>query len=229
MLSHELLYKRLGFTFSNPGHLECALTHRSANKSHNERLEFLGDSILNFLMSVELYQRFPEADEGDLSRLRAQLVKGETLGKLAIELKLGDFLRLGEGELKSGGFRRESILADTVEAIIGAIYLDAGIEATKAFILRIYATALAQSRLDDNLKDPKTRLQELMQGRGLNLPVYEVTETFGQAHNQTFKVTCTVALLNNAVEAIGNSRRKAEQMAAERALELIKEQVSHGK
>lgn len=229
MSSHDVLYKRLGYTFADPGQLECALTHRSANKSHNERLEFLGDSILNFLISVELYQSFPTADEGDLSRLRAQLVKGETLGKLAVELKLGEFLRLGEGELKSGGFRRESILADTVEAIIGAIYLDAGIEATKAFILRIYATALAQSCLDDNLKDPKTRLQELMQSRGLRLPLYEVTETVGQAHNQTFKVTCSIVLLTKPVEATGNSRRKAEQMAAERTLELLKEQATDGK
>jgi ribonuclease-3 len=229
MPPRELLYQRLGYTFFDPAHLECALTHRSANKSHNERLEFLGDSVLNFLMSVELYHRFPEADEGDLSRLRAQLVKGETLGKLALELKLGEFLRLGEGELKSGGFRRESILADTVEAIIGAIYLDAGIEATKAFILRIYATALAQTCLSDNLKDPKTRLQELMQAQGLNLPNYAVIETLGQAHNQIFKVACTVTVLTEPVMASGNSRRKAEQMAAAQALELIKGQAIHGK
>ena len=225
----DVLHKRLGHVFTDPDLLECALTHRSSNKSNNERLEFLGDSILNFVMSVELFQRFPEANEGDLSRLRAQLVKGETLGKLALELKLGEFLLLGEGELKSGGFRRESILADAVEAIIGAIFLDAGIETTQSFILRLYTHILVQSRIDDSLKDPKTRLQELMQARGLGLPLYEVTETFGQAHNQTFKVTCTVALLDESINAIGTSRRKAEQMAAERALALIKEQASHAK
>ena len=221
MSDYHQLGARLGYTFHNPAFLETALTHRSADKNHYERMEFLGDAVLNFVISSELYQLFPQASEGELSRLRAHLVKGESLSKIAGELALGEFLRLGSGELKSGGFRRKSILADALEAIIGAIYLDAGFDAARQFITRTFSDDMARVGEVKQLKDPKTRLQEYMQARALALPVYEVVKTTGQTHNQTFEVTCTVNLLDKPVCGRGSSRRQAEQAAAEQALELL--------
>lgn len=221
MSNYDLLGARLGYSFKNPTFLETALTHRSADKNHYERMEFLGDAVLNFVISSELYHLFPQASEGELSRLRAHLVKGESLSKLAGELALGDFLRLGSGELKSGGFRRKSILADALEAIIGAIYLDAGLSAAQEFIVRVFADSIANVGAVKQLKDPKTRLQEYMQAKSLALPVYEVVKTTGQTHNQTFEVTCSVTLLDKPVYGRGSSRRKAEQAAAEQTLELL--------
>lgn len=217
----ESIQKRLGYQFQTPAFLETALTHRSANKSHYERMEFLGDAVLNLVISSQLYQVFPQASEGDLSRLRAHLVKGESLSTIAAELALGEFLRLGSGELKSGGYRRKSILADVMESIIGAIYLDAGYPAAQEFILRIFADKIAMVGEVKNLKDPKTRLQELLQARSLPLPEYDVVNTSGQAHNQHFEVSCRVSLLESPVIGSGSSRRKAEQAAAEQVLELI--------
>jgi ribonuclease-3 len=215
------LATRLGYQFHNSDFLETALTHRSANKNHYERMEFLGDAVLNLVISSELYCRDANASEGELSRLRAHLVKGESLSKIATELALGDFLRLGSGELKSGGYRRKSILADVLESIIGAIYLDAGFHAAQEFILRVFADRIERAGDLKELKDPKTRLQELLQAKALPLPSYEVVKTSGQAHNQVFEVSCTVSILDKAVYGNGSSRRKAEQAAAEKVLELI--------
>jgi len=215
------LSKRLAHSFNDIELLNVALTHRSANKNHYERMEFLGDAILNVVITVELYKRFPQASEGKLSRLRASLVKGDTLSKLAIKLELGDFLRLGSGELKSGGFRRNSILADVFESIIGAIYLDGGDELAREFVLEQFSELLAKIDITKNLKDPKTRLQELLQSRGCDLPNYVITETHGQAHNQTFDVSCQVSVTDKLTVGNGNSRRKAEQAAAEQMLEVL--------
>jgi len=217
----SILSKRLAYHFNDPEFLITALTHRSANKNHYERMEFLGDAILNITITDDLYHRFSNATEGDLSRLRASLVKGETLSELAKILDLGEFLRLGSGELKSGGFRRNSILADVFESIIGAIYLDGGNECSKKFILEQFGKRLTEADITKNLKDPKTRLQELLQGKGCDLPNYEIKTTHGQAHNQTFDVTCQVSLLSAPTEGTGNSRRKAEQAAAERMLIIL--------
>jgi ribonuclease-3 len=221
MNDHALLTARLNYTFSNPSYLEAALTHRSAGKNHYERMEFLGDAVLNLVISSELYRQFPKASEGELSRLRAHLVKGDSLSKIASELSLGEFLRLGSGELKSGGFRRKSILADVLESIIGAIYLDGGFAAAQEFILRTFTKKLEAVGDVKELKDPKTRLQEYLQAKSLPLPEYEVVKTTGQAHNQTFEVSCSVAILDEPVHGLGNSRRKAEQAAAQQVLEQI--------
>jgi len=217
----EALERTLGYTFSERPLLEMALTHRSVGRHNNERLEFLGDSILSLVISKELFTRFPEADEGRLSRLRAALVKGDTLAEIARGLELGSYLQLGSGELKSGGFRRESILADALEAIIGAIYLDAGIEAAERLILRLFAPRLEQARTLRTLKDPKTRLQEWLQARRLPLPDYTVVSTGGQAHAQTFTVACRVEGIADTVRGSGGSRRKAEQAAASAALKRL--------
>ncbi|MEJ2452490.1 MAG: ribonuclease III, partial [Gammaproteobacteria bacterium] len=199
------LESRLGYQFRDPEHLAIALTHRSAAKNHYERMEFLGDAVLNLVISAELYQRFPAASEGELSRLRAHLVKGESLSGLASELALGEHIRLGSGELKSGGFRRKSILADVLESIIGAIYLDAGIEAAREFILRQFETRIHNAQHVKELKDPKTRLQEYLQAKALELPSYEVVGTSGKAHNQTFEVSCRVSILETPVIGTGSS------------------------
>lgn len=211
----------LGYAFRNETLLRTALTHRSAAGAHNERLEFLGDAVLSFIVSAELYDRFPQMDEGNLSRLRSSLVKGETLAVIARRLDLGEYLELGSGELKSGGYRRESILADALEAIIGAVYLDGGVDGAKQLVLHLYGERLDQAAPISHLKDPKTRLQEFMQARGLPLPVYEVLWTSGDAHDQTFAVRCTVTGLAEPTEGIGASRRKAEQAAADAALALL--------
>lgn len=217
----DSLYRKLDYRFSDSALLQQALTHRSVGKLNNERLEFLGDSILSFVISSDLYHRFPTIDEGRLSRIRASLVKGETLAQLAMELSLGDHLHLGSGELKSGGFRRESILADALESIFGAVYLDADIATVERLILRLFASRLQKLNPDVALKDPKTRLQEYMQSQQQPLPVYEVVDVRGKAHNQHFTISCSVEILPKPVLAEGTSRRKAEQNAAAAVLSKL--------
>lgn len=215
------LEKALGHAFVQPELLHQALTHRSHSSLHNERLEFLGDSVLNCAIATLLYQRFGAIREGDLSRLRANLVRQETLADIAAELALGDYLRLGEGELKSGGFRRPSILADALEAIIGAIYLDAGFAVVQQTIERLYRSRIEQIDPCDAGKDAKTTLQELLQARRLPVPQYDLLATRGEAHAQEFEVSCTVAAIDLQVKGSGASRRGAEQQAAQAALEKI--------
>lgn len=221
--SLNTLQRKLGYTFTNIDFLQLALTHRSASGKHNERLEFLGDSILSFVIADALYHQFPKVDEGDMSRMRASLVRGNTLAELAREFELGEYLRLGPGELKSGGFRRESILSDTVEAIIGAVYLDTGLEAVRELILRWYQGRLEEIRPGDRQKDPKTRLQEYLQGRRLPLPVYQVIQVRGEAHDQEFTIHCSVEGMAQPVVGVGSSRRKAEQAAADLALKQLEQ------
>ncbi|MGF1741298.1 ribonuclease III [Vibrio profundum] len=215
------LETKLGYQFDNAELIHLALTHRSASGKHNERLEFLGDSILSFVIADELYHRFPKVNEGDMSRMRATLVRGNTLAELGREFQLGDYLKLGPGELKSGGFRRDSILADAVEAIIGAVYLDSDIEVARKIILSWYASRLDAIEPGVSQKDPKTRLQEFLQGRRKPLPVYTVTKIKGEAHNQEFTVSCEIAGAQQPIIGMGTSRRKAEQSAAEAALETL--------
>jgi|TARA_B110000211_G_C14093139_1_gene560664 ribonuclease-3 len=208
------LSQRIGYTFRDESLITLALTHRSKSGVNNERLEFLGDSILNFVIADALFEKFSNAKEGKLSRLRARMVKGVTLATIAKDFDLGEFLLLGSGELKSGGHRRESILADVVEAIIGAIYLDAGLEVARERILSWYQTRLDALSLEDPIKDPKTRLQEHQQGEHLGLPKYDVTDVHGPGNEQVFTVTCSIPQLNQDIKASGSSRRNAEQAAA---------------
>ena len=215
------LYKRLDYQFSQAKFLETALTHRSAGSPNNERLEYLGDSILNFIIADVLYRRFTNASEGKLSRLRANLVNGNTLAEIARTLHLGEFIKLGPGELKSGGFRRDSILAGTMEAIIGAVYLDGGFQAGHDLVLKIYQDLLAEISLDAAIKDAKTQLQEYLQSKKLSLPSYNVLSITGHDHAQMFSVECVIEELSAPVLGEGSSRRKAEQDAASKALELI--------
>lgn len=215
------LQRKLGYTFQQYDLLLQALTHRSANSKHNERLEFLGDSILSFVIANALYHRFPRIDEGDMSRMRATLVRGNTLAEIAREFELGECLRLGPGELKSGGFRRESILADTVEALIGGIFLDSDIQNIERLILNWYQTRLDEISPGDKQKDPKTRLQEFLQGRHLPLPTYLVVQVRGEAHDQEFTIHGMISGFNEPVMGTGSSRRKAEQAAAEQALKIL--------
>ncbi|WP_323836978.1 ribonuclease III [Photorhabdus africana] len=215
------LQRKLGYTFDQHDLLIQALTHRSASSKHNERLEFLGDSILSFVIANALYHRFPRVDEGDMSRMRATLVRGNTLAELAREFELGECLRLGPGELKSGGYRRESILADTVEALIGAIFLDSDIQSIERIILSWYETRLNEISPGDKQKDPKTRLQEYLQGHHLPLPSYLVVMVRGEAHDQEFTIHCQVSGIEQPVKGTGSSRRKAEQAAAEQALKQL--------
>ena len=215
------LERALGHRFTDPAHAARALTHRSFGAPHNERLEFLGDSLLNCTVATLLYERFPHLPEGDLSRLRAQLVKQASLFEAAQRLGLGELLRLGEGELKSGGFRRPSILADALEAVLGAVYLDAGFEAARKAVEALLAPALEEAGRNPVDKDPKTALQEDLQGRKLPLPRYTVMGVDGEAHDQTFTVECRVDELSIAVRGSGPSRRAAEQDAAARALAQI--------
>lgn len=221
MASLDSLQARLGYRFRHPELLQQALTHRSHNAQHNERLEFLGDSVVNFVVASMLFQRFTTIDEGDLSRLRASLVKQSTLADLATALGLPDHLRLGEGELKSGGFRRPSILADALEAIFGAVYLDAGFDAAHDVIRAQYQALIEPINPRTLGKDAKTLLQEVLQARKIDLPVYTVVATHGAAHSQLFEVSCTVKVLDICVKAAGSSRRAAEQEAAKQALDLI--------
>ena len=211
------LQRKLGYGFAQSNLLQQALTHRSHGATHNERVEFLGDSVLNCCIAHELYQRFSELKEGELSRLRASLVRQETLAELAQELELGTYLRLGEGELKSGGFRRPSILADGVEALIGAVFLDGGFAAAQGVVRGLYATLLEHLDPETLGKDPKTLLQELLQARKLPLPQYAVVATQGAAHQQQFQVECQIPQLAIRTTGFGASRRIAEQEAAQLA------------
>jgi ribonuclease-3 len=215
---------RLGYVFKDESLLDRALTHRSAGSAHNERFEFLGDSIINFIMAEVLFRAQPEAREGHLTRLRALLVRRDTLAAVARELDLGTALNLGGGELKSGGRNRDSILADALEALVGAIYLDSGMESCRELVLRLFADKIAQAQKRRAVKDPKTRLQELLQANGLPLPTYEVVEVKGAPHNQEFQVFCRVVSLENPACGTGSSRRKAEQAAARLALEQLDDQ-----
>lgn len=188
---------------------------------NNEVLEFLGDSVLSLVITHELIKLFPDAREGELSRLRAWYVRGSTLADIAEESQLGEQLKLGEGELKSGGFRRRSIMADAVEALIGAVYQSYGFDKARDYVLAIYASRLASPPDPETLKDPKTRLQEWLQSRSQVVPAYELVGTTGKAHQQEFSVTCTISTMDIMTTASGNSRRKAEQLAAEKALEQV--------
>ena len=212
------LCELLGYSFVTENLLDDALTHRSAGRDNNERLEFLGDAVLGLIIATELYVRNPDPSEGVLTRWRATLVKRQTLADIAREIALGDYLVLGSGELKSGGRRRDSILSDTLEALLGAIYLDGGLDAAQAVIRTLYSERLA--RLPDlaELKDPKTRLQEYLQGRGLALPSYSVVDTQGKAHEQLITVECEVEGMNEGLRATDTSRRRAEQTVAALAL-----------
>lgn len=213
------LADRLGVELADTDLLALAFTHRSHGSANNERLEYLGDAVLSFVVAELLFRRFPDASEGELSRYRASLVSGESLAAIAAGLGLGEQLRLGEGELKSGGQRRSTILADALEAIFGAIYLDQGLEAAHTAAGRLFRDSLAALPEAAALKDPKTRLQEWLQGRGFALPAYTVLEVSGEPHEQHFRVRCDVTELRLAAEAEGSSRRRAEQEAAQRILE----------
>lgn len=223
MISSARLERVLAHRFTRPELLRQALTHRSHSSPHNERLEFLGDSVLNCSIATLLYQQFPFLKEGELSRLRANLVRQEALADIAIDLGLGDALHLGEGEIKSGGFRRPSILADALEAIFGAIYLDAGFDAAKETIERLYRARIERIDPRQSGKDAKTALQEWLQGRRLPLPHYELQETHGEAHAQEFVVTCSIPSIDLQVCGRGGSRRAAEQDAAQAALAKLKQ------
>lgn len=217
----DLLQNRLGHSFRNAALLQQALTHRSHSSTHNERLEFLGDSVLNCVIASLLFDRYEKIDEGDLSRLRANLVKQQSLYEIAQRLELSQCLRLGEGELKSGGFRRPSILADTLEALFGAIYLDAGFDAARAVISELYEPILETVDPKTLGKDAKTLLQEYLQGKKIPLPQYNVVATHGAAHNQEFEIECLVPKLDIHVFGTGGSRRAGEQAAAKLALEAV--------
>lgn len=206
------------YPFKDKALLQKALTHRSFSSDHNERLEFLGDGALNFVIAAQLYERFPELPEGDLSRLRAHLVRQDSLHRMAQRLQLGDYLRLGEGELKSGGHQRPSILADALEAVFGAIYQDGGYEAVHAVVSQLFASILNDLQPADILKDAKTRLQEFLQGQKKPLPQYLLVETSGVAHDQRFQVACVIETPALRTLGSGTSRRLAEQAAAEEAL-----------
>ncbi len=216
------LNRCIGYQFKNPALLTQALTHRSFAANNNERLEFLGDGALNFIIANQLYIRFSKLPEGDLSRLRAQLVKESSLAEIAFSLNMGDVLKLGEGELKSAGWRRPSILADALEAIIGAVYIDGGFSEAEALVLKLYEEKL--SIIDPKVidKDAKSQLQEYLQGKKIELPDYNVVSIEGEAHAQTFKMECVIEKLNISTIGEGASRRVAEQQAAQLALEKLK-------
>ena len=216
------LQRRLQHEFSNPGLLIQAVTHRSFSLDHNERLEFLGDSVLNMAVADLLYERLSALPEGDLSRVRANLVKQDTLHQLAVGLGLPEVLRLGEGEARSGGQKRPSILADALEALIGAVYLDAGFAAAQALVHRLFKAVEINPEMEAIGKDPKTELQEWLQGRKMNLPLYRVVATLGAAHKQTFDVECEIVELNFSERGIGGSRRAGEQAAAAAMLQTLK-------
>ncbi len=221
-MKHAALCKQLGYQFAQEQLLQRALTHRSYSAAHNERLEFLGDSVLNCAVARHLYDNYPDLSEGELSRLRSNLVNQQTLATLAQRLNLGDHLLLGEGERKSAGFRRPSILADALEALFGAVLLDADFGAAEKVVLGLYAPFIAQADLQTLGKDAKTLLQELVQGRRLALPQYSVVKIKGEAHAQTFVVSCEIAQMGITTQGEGSSRRVAEQVAAERAYSQLK-------
>jgi ribonuclease-3 len=216
----------LGHDVASQGLFRAALTHRSAQQDHNERLEFLGDAVLGMVVAEELYRRFPAADEGTLSRLRSRLVSAGPLAAIGARIGIGPMLQLGSGELRTGGFRRESILADATEALFGALYLDSGLAAAQGLILRLYAEQLAALSPEDELKDAKTRLQELLQARGGALPAYVLESAVGEPHDQVFAVGCEVRLADGGVlraTGSGSSRRRAEQQAAEEVLDQLQQ------
>ncbi len=217
------LEQRLGHRFADPKLLARAVTHRSFSADHNERLEFLGDSVLNLVVADLLFERLHQLPEGDLSRVRANLVKQDTLHHLAVGLGLPEALHLGEGEARSGGHKRPSILADTLEAVIGAVYLDGGFEPARGLVRRLFADVEIRPEMQAAAKDPKTELQEWLQGRRMQLPVYRVVGTLGAAHRQTFDVACEVAELGVTERGIGASRRAAEQAAAAAMLMALKQ------
>jgi ribonuclease III len=216
------LQQRLNHEFANPKFLVQALTHRSFSSDHNERIEFLGDSVLNLAVASLLYERLGEQPEGDLSRARANLVKQDTLHQIAVSLGLPDLLRLGEGEAKSGGQKRPSILADALEAVIGAVHLDAGFEVASALVRRLFQDVEINPQMQAIGKDPKTELQEWLQGRKMSLPIYRIVGTEGAAHKQTFDVECEIVEYRRAERGTGNSRRAGEQAAALAMLAFIK-------
>ena len=212
------LSEALDYRFRTPALFELALTHRSSSSRSNERLEFLGDAVLDFVVSDHVYHSVPDADEGDLSRLRSSLVKDTSLARVARDIGLGEHLILGGGEQKSGGHRRASILADALEALFGAVYLDSGFDAARRVIERAFGDRFVELPDPGDLRDPKTRLQEWLQARSMGLPEYELVEVSGQAHRQTFEVRCTVPGTEFVADGTGSSRRAAEQKAAERML-----------
>ncbi len=220
-IKYKQLCKSLGYTFADRALLGQALTHRSARQKHNERLEFLGDSVLGMIVADTLYNRFPDASEGSLTRMRSSLVKGETLAEIARGFCLGDHLVLGTGEMKSGGHQRDSILEDAVEAIIGAIYIEAGVSTCERLILSWYRSRIELLDPDFHPKDPKTRLQELLQSRQLPLPEYNVVDISGKDHAQTFVVECITTEFKDVFVGRASSRRKAEQQAAQLVLERL--------
>lgn len=223
MVQNDLsrLERRLGYHFKNRAYLKHALTHCSFSQENNERLEFLGDSILSFVIAYALVKQFPQQTEGELSRLRAFLVKGTMLAELALELQLGDYIYLGQGELKSGGFRRASILADALEAVIAAVFLDGGIEAAEVLILHVYKSRLADQSLKKNLKDSKTQLQEWLQARKQSLPEYHLITMVEENAEQIFTIQCSVAHVKEVTQGIATNRRQAEQQAAEAMLKRL--------
>ncbi len=216
------MQKRLQHDFSSPGLLVQALTHRSFSADHNERIEFLGDSVLNLAVAGLLYEQLSQLPEGDLSRARANLVKQDTLHQIAVSLGLPDLLRLGEGEAKSGGQKRPSILADALEAVIGAVYLDAGFDTASSLVRRLFRDVAINPQMPAIDKDAKTELQEWLQGRKMNLPIYRVVGTQGAAHKQTFDVECEITEYRRAERGMGGSRRAGEQAAAAAMLAFIK-------
>lgn len=223
-LAIKKLEQKLDYQFKDKSLLELALKHRSLGAKNNERLEYLGDAILGFIVADLLFKKFPKASEGQLSRLRALVVKGVSLAEIALDLDLSQFVKLGPGELKSGGNRRESILADTVEAILGAIYLDSNEATLRKIILKLFHEKLSELSLEKAEKDPKTRLQELLQSRHFNLPDYTVTDTHGKDHAQQFQVSCRVEYKKGEIfvtTSTATSRRKAEQQAAENMLNRL--------
>lgn len=218
----QALQQRLQHDFANPRLLAQALTHRSFSSDHNERLEFLGDSVLNLAVAGLLYEQLDHQPEGDLSRARANLVKQDTLHQLAVTLGLSDIVRLGEGEAKSGGQKRPSILADALEAVIGAVYIDAGFDKASAMVRRMFQDVEINAQMRAIGKDPKTELQEWLQGRKMNLPIYRVVGTQGAAHKQTFDVECEISEYRRAERGMGGSRRAGEQAAATAMLAFVK-------
>jgi ribonuclease III len=221
ILSPQELQKKLGLNFRDPALLKSALTHRSAGADNNERLEFLGDAVLGFVIAECLYHKFPQANEGILSRMRANLVNQTALAELARQLELGAYLILGSGELKSGGMNRDSILSDALEALMGAIAEDQGVDPCKQWILDLFVERIQALSLDTWEKDPKTRLQELMQSKGLELPVYTLKSKTGLPHQQSFCVECRVSFLDQPAVGVGSSRKRAEQQAAEEMLDKL--------
>ncbi|MBU6460033.1 MAG: ribonuclease III [Proteobacteria bacterium] len=221
MDSNDRLIKLLGHQFNDLRLFQTALTHRSFGMPHNERMEFLGDSILNMVIADTLYHQYPKLSEGELSRFRSHLVRAETLFEIAQKLNLGNHLKLGEGELKSGGFRRQSILSDTLEALIGAVYLDSGFIAAQEMILRLYESLINMVDLEKLSKDAKTTLQEYLQNKRIGLPIYTVIEVSGKAHAQHFEVECHVPAFDLRTRGEGPSRRTAEQAAAQLAYEQV--------